>query len=210
MHYAFDIWMEINYPSISFVRYADDIIVHCDRQEDASRILDSIQKRMEECKLELHLEKTKIVYCKDYRRKGKSEYQKFDFLGFSFKPRPTRSKRDGKTFLGFGPAISKSSGKAIVAELKELGIHRLSILTIEDIARILNPKIRGWINYFGKFRRSSLQIIFYKLQERLMKWAINKYKSLNRIKTNGYNLLKKFYKKNPTLFYHWKVGFTNN
>ncbi len=207
LHYTFDKWMGNTYPNLPFVRYADDAIIHCNTEQEAKQVLATLQQRMEVCKLELHPLKTKIVYCKDYRRKGKSAYHKFDFLGFSFQPRSTRSKRDGKTFLGFGPAISRSSGKKIVAEINALRIHKWSGATIEGIAEELNPKIRGWINYYGKFRRSNLGTIFRRLRERLMKWALNKFKSLKLSKTKGFNLLEKYYKKNPKLFYHWEVGF---
>jgi RNA-directed DNA polymerase len=208
MHYAFDMWIEINHPKTPFVRYADDVIVHCATEEEAKSILQSIHQRMNECKLELHPQKTKIVYCKDYRRRQKSKNNKFDFLGFSFQPRPTRSKRNGKMFLGFNPAISKGSGKEIIAEFRKLQVHRWTAATIETIAEALNPKIRGWINYYGKFRRSELRFIFRSLRERLMKWLINKHKSLKGSKTRGYDLLTKHYEKNPKLFYHWEVGYS--
>ncbi|NOQ74791.1 MAG: group II intron reverse transcriptase/maturase [Crocinitomix sp.] len=207
LHYAFDVWMGKSYPHLRFARYADDVIVHCITQKEAEQVLDSIHKRMESCKLELHPKKTKIVYCKDFRRKAKYPNVKFDFLGFSFQPRTCLSKERQRPFLGFDPAISRSSGKEIVATLRKLQLKRWSKATIEEIADILNPKIRGWINYFGKFRKFELKKVFRKLEEYLMRWALNKFKSLKYSIWRGYKLINKFYKLKPRLFYHWEAGF---
>ncbi len=105
LHYAFDVWMKRNHPSIVFERYADDIIVHCQSQREAEELLEAIKERMEAVQLELHPDKTKIVYCKDARRTGDHEHVKFDFLGYTFRPRKIKT-RQGKYSVGFTPAIS--------------------------------------------------------------------------------------------------------
>lgn len=207
LHYVLDLWLTINFSTVSFVRYADDAIIHCVSKEQAETILDAINQRMQECKLELHKDKTKIAYCKDYRRKEKFNVVKFDFLGFSYQPRPTKSKRDGKMFLGFDLAISKSSRKRIVDEIRKTNLHRWSTAQIEEIAEMLNPKIQGWINYYGKFRPYELERVFRRLNYRLIKWLMNRYKRLKSGKRRAFNMLNRICNNNPKLFAHWAVGF---
>jgi len=209
LHYSLDQWLAIDYPHISFVRYADDVIIHCSTEAEANHILASIKVRLQRCKLRLHEGKTKIVYCQDYRREKKQYRVKFDFLGFSFQPRPMKSKRaEGKTFLGYDCAISKESRKKILAEIRATRFHRWSTGTIEDLARLLNPKLSGWVNYYGKFGRYQLNRLFRILHNRLVRWVLNRYKSLKGSKRRAYAYLKQLQKGN-LIFYHWKKGFTN-
>jgi RNA-directed DNA polymerase len=205
LHYAFDMWITRQHPGISFERYADDIIVHCHTQKESGDILLQITQRMEQCKLELHPLKTKIVYCKDHKRKEPHKQVQFDFLGFSFQPRPTRDWRSGEIHNVFDLAISASSQKKITEEFKTMKIHRDSTSTIEDIADRLYSKIQGWINYYGKFRKWDFLRIFRRLSYRLMLWVQNKYK-FNSIK-EGYNWLRNYQKVHPNLFAHWRYGF---
>jgi group II intron reverse transcriptase/maturase len=207
LHFAFDQWMVKNYAAIRFERYADDIIVHCQTKEQAEQMLTSIRERMQECKLELHEEKTKIVYCKDYRRREKFTNVSFDFLGFTFKPRTTMNKSQNKLFQGFDLAISKTSRKKIVGEINKLGFHKWTGHDLSDIAKVLNPKIRGWLNYFGKFRRYELAGVFMRLNFRILKWSRKKFKRLRYSKRANYNWLKRVCHFYPNLFVHWAVGF---
>jgi group II intron reverse transcriptase/maturase len=207
LHYVFDKWLEINHPTVSFVRYADDAIVNCSSKEEAETILVALNARMIKCKLQLHPDKTKIVYCKDYRRREKYKNVKFDFLGYSFQPRPTKSKRDSKLFLGFDLAISSESRKRIIKEITRTCFHRWSTATPEEIAKLLNPKIRGWINYYGRYRRNELSKVFRKLDYRLTKWIRNRYKRIGTRIRDAYKYLKKIRLSNPILFAHWAVGF---
>ncbi len=147
LHYAFDMWITKKHPEISFERYADDIIVHCHTQKEAEETLLQIKERMEQCKLELHPLKTKIVYCKDYRRKEPHKEVKFDFLGFSFQPRPNKERSEGRIYNVFDLAISADSQKRITEEITRMKIHCDSASTIEEIADRLNAKLEGWINY---------------------------------------------------------------
>lgn len=163
---------------------------------------------MLECGLELHPEKTKIVYCKDYRRQAEHENVKFDFLGYSFQPRTSKSKKTGDLFLGFDCAISISSKKRIVRKMRELDIEHLTHKSIVGVAQFLEPYIRGWINYFGKFRLSELNPIFQLLRKRLVKWARKRYKRYNKSLNKAYDWLDRVRVQFPTLFYQWRLGFS--
>ena len=201
LHYAFDEWMRINHLGNAFERYADDIIIHCNTHEEAQNRLTQIKDRLAVCGLEVHPEKTKIVYCKDCRRKGKHETVQFKFLGFGFQPRSLKSKRDGKMFLGYMPAISKESRQRILSEIRKTNLQKWSDSTLEDIARKLNPKLRGWINYYGKFGKSVLMQVMGKLDNRLQKFLRNKYKIVSV--WESVDMLKNIRRETPKLFIHW-------
>lgn len=208
LHYGFDRWLEQTDRTVSYTRYADDVIVNCKSQKHAERTLKAIQNRMHRIGLELHPEKTKIVYCKDYRRKGKYHNVKFDFLGYSFQPRTSKSKKRSGLFLGFDCSISISSRKRIAAKLAELKVHRMTSNSIVGIAKILNPMIRGWINYYAKFRKSMLHGVFKLLNNRLVKWARKRYKRYKTSIKLAYKWFFRIQEQFPNLFYHWKMGYT--
>jgi RNA-directed DNA polymerase len=180
LHYAFDLWMRTNQPHIPFERYADDVICHCKSKAQAEWLLASIEKRLAECKLELNLRKTQIVYCKDDRRKGKYSRVKFDFLGFTFQPRLVKGPYVG-IFVGFTPAISNKASKAIRDEIRLWRLHRRTQQSLEDFSRMYNPIIRGWVNYYGSFYKSKLYDVFNPLNLTLARWAMRKYKKLRGI-----------------------------
>lgn len=209
LHYAFDKWLENFDNTVNFTRYADDVIVHCQSEAHATRILKSIGERMQAVKLELHPRKTKIVYCRDYRRTRKYPQVKFEFLGYSFQPRTTKSKRNNKVFLGFDCAISISSRKRIADKLGALKVQRLNFRSIVGIAQHLNPLIRGWIRYYGKFRISELHKVFRLLNQRLVRWARQRYKRYKTSIKRAYKWLKTVQNQYGTLFYHWQFGFVN-
>ena len=205
LHYVLDKWLEKEYPQVKFVRYADDVIVHCYTEEGANLLLKAITERLTKCNLRLSLEKTKIVYCRNYYRKKQAGYaNKFDFLGYTFKPQTLASKKGG-LFLGFGCTISQKSHRRIVEKWKQQKWHRQTHLQIQDIATALNPQIRGIINYYGKYKISALRRTFRCLQFRLCKWVLNKYKALRNYYKNGYNWLKEIKTSYPNLFYHWQI-----
>ena len=204
LHYAFDEWMRINHSCNAFERYADDIIIHCNSNEEAQIRLNQIKERLAVCGLEVHPEKTKIVYCKDYRRQGKYDKVQFKFLGFGFQPRSVKSKRDGKMFLCYLPAISKESRQRIVLEIRKSNVHRWCKDTIEEIAVKLNPKLRGWINYYGKFGKYVLLRVMRKLDDRLGWYIMNKYK-INSVR-DAFDMLRNIQRDKPNLFAHWKFA----
>ena len=209
MDIVFDKWIEKNYPDIEFERYADDIVVHCRHIKQALRLLEAIKKRLKDCKLELNREKSKIVYCRRNQKKQppfKVYYQKFDFLGFTFKPRMIKER--GKIKLGFTPAISQRNIARISEELFKMKIHRWVHFPLSRIAELLKSKIRGWLNYYSKFRKSELRRLFRVVNRRLAKWVRNKYRKFRRRHWYyAYKYLIGIAKNYPTMFEHWKYGF---
>ena len=204
LHYAFDEWMRRNYKSIPFERYADDILVHCRSEKQARWIKKLIEQRLKQCGLELHPEKTKIVYCKDSFRKGNHPNEKFDFLGYTFRSRLSKD-RYGKFFVGFLPAVSDKVAKSIRRAIRGWRIHRMTDKSIKDLACMFNSVIRGWINYYGQFYRSALYPIFSQLNGALQRWAMRKYKKLRRRKRRAFYWLGRIAKQKSYLFAHWRL-----
>ena len=209
LHYAMDKWLELKHPTVNFERYADDAILHCKSKAHAEWLLEKIRERMTDCGLELHPEKTKLVYCRDYRRQGNYTTVKFDFLGYSFQPRTTKSKKTGNLFLGFDCAISINSKKRIADKMEELNIVGLTFKSIVGVAQFLNPFIRGWVNYYGKFRKHEMNSIFQLLRKRLVRWARKRYKRYKTSLNRAYNWLEIVQKQFPALFYHWQIGLSS-
>jgi len=206
LHYAFDEWIKRNHPGIKFERYADDIIVHCRSRKEAESLQKGIKVRLGKCNLEIHPEKTKIVYCKEGGRDEDYEVVSFTFLGYTFQPRRIFCK-DGRIRVGYMPAISKASMKKIAKEISDMRIQRKTDDSIEDIAELLNAKLNGWINYFGRYSRYKLLPIMRGLNLRLLKWVSNKYKQYRASLRNAQRRLRLFYQNNPDLFAHWRHGF---
>lgn len=210
LHYSFDKWMEVHHEGIKFERYADDIIVHCKSKSESKSLLKEIGSRLELCGLRLHPKKTNLVYCKQASNQNKKvKYGKrtFDFLGFEFKPRSNRLQ-DGNLCLGFRVGISKGSQKRITEVIKKLKIHRATGFELQEIANFIAPKLRGWINYFGKFNMSSLSQVMQRLNERLVRWAMGKYKRFRRNKEKARAYIIQIAEQFPNLFIHWQYGFT--
>jgi len=178
LHYAFDEWMRRNHPQIRFERYADDVIVHCRSEAEAQIVHTAIAGRLAECQLELHPQKTKIVYCKDGNRGRRYANEKFDFLGYTFRPRRAKS-RSGEYFISFSPGISDKSRQSIREKIRSWKLYKRSDLTIEDLARWINPIVRGWLEYYGRYYRSELHAIMYQIDQIISRWAMRKYKSLH-------------------------------
>jgi len=207
LHEAFDQWIAETQPLIVFERYADDIVIHTRSLEQSNFILDKLKLRLKAYSLELHPEKTRIVYCyrtARFHKENKQIPSSFDFLGFTFKPRLC-AKSNGEKFWGFRPAISKKSEKRINDEFKRLAIHKWTETDIHELAKFLAPKLRGWLHYYGKFRISEMQRVFRLLNIRLAKWARNRYKLISYSKSYGW--LKRIMKFYPNTFVHWSYGF---
>jgi group II intron reverse transcriptase/maturase len=209
LHYTLDVWLEKVDSSIKFVRYADDIIIHCLTQGHAEQSLQKIQERVGDCGLTLHPDKTKIVYCKDFKRRQKYGEVQFDFLGYTFKPCTSKSKKTGNLFLGFDCAMSIQSRSRIFEQIRSMEIPRMGCDSIVGIAHHLNPKLRGWIRYFGKYRGYSLSKVFYQLRIKFVRWARNRYKRYRNNLTKAYKWLDRVRAQYPNLFYHWYVGYSN-
>lgn len=206
LHYAFDAWMQRNHPGNPFERYADDVIVHCKTEAEARQMLSEIRDRLAECGLELHPDKTKIVYCRDGYRRDQYPDVQFDFLGYSFQPRQAKSHR-GNLFLSFLPAVSAKAGKAMRKVIRSWKTHRWTQLTLEELAKTFNPVLRGWINYYGRFYRSKLASILGQFDYALERWARRKYKRLNYSQTQARAWIKRIARHNPGLFAHWPITF---
>jgi group II intron reverse transcriptase/maturase len=209
MDIVLDKWMERNYPGNPFERYADDVVIHCSDFKEALRLLENLKERLQECKLEAHKEKTKIVYCKrnqKYHPPFKT-YKSFDFLGFTFKTRRTRGKW-GHLQLVFTPSMRNKAIQRTGEMLRDLKISRMVHLRIQDLAEILAPKIRGRINYFGHFNKTGLKRAMRLINLRLIKWVINKYRRYRRKpRILAWRWLQDIYSKYPNLFEHWKYGY---
>ncbi len=202
LHYAFDTWMTRNHPGIRFERYADDAICHCTSEAEASALRSSLEERFADCGLTLHPEKTKVVYCKDDDRRGTYPNQKFDFLGYTFRPRLSRRRRD--TFgVSFSPAASDKALKAIRQTVRSWTLHERSDKTLDDLARMFNANIRGWINYYGCYYKSALYPTLRHIDRILARWAHRKFKSLRRHRRRTQHWVARIARRQPLLFAHW-------
>lgn len=204
LHYVLDKWLEKYHPKVRMVRYADDVIIHCNTEEEALQTLQAIRARLEECQLRLNEQKTRIVYCKQVRRMDRNNYsKKFDFLGFTFKPKMIKDKQKGRMFLGISCGISMQAQKRIVGNWKKMKIHRQTTKTITEIAEKLNPQLRGIIQYYGKISVYTLGSLMWNLEQRLRRWAQRKYKNLRKSYKKGNDWMVKTKQSYQNLFYHW-------
>jgi RNA-directed DNA polymerase len=204
LHYAFDMWMERKFPACPFERYADDAIIHCDSENQARQLLDMLQQRFAECKLELHPQKTKIVYCKDANRQGDYPVQSFDFLGYTFRPRGAMN-RFGQMFVSFIPAVSEKATKAIRSVLCHWKLSHRGDLALEQLVRWLQPVVRGWVNYYGRFCPSELHRALSTVDELMVRWAQRKYKGRKGHPEWAWDWLKRLRSRQPTLLQHWQL-----
>ena len=202
MHYAFDVWMARNHPGCPFERFADDAIVHCTSRAQAEAVLAGIATRMTELGLRLHPDKTRIVYCKDSNRRGAHEHTSFTFLGYAFRARQARSKH-GVIFTSFLPAMSPEALKAASRRLRKMRIHRRTDLTLDDLARWLNPIIAGWMNYYDRYRRTAMRPLLQRINLYLRRWAGRKYKRLRPYRRFD-QWRTRLVQREPRLFAHWQ------
>jgi len=202
MHYAFDLWLTRNHGNKPFERYADDTVVHCRTEQEAKQLLAEIDGRLKECKLELHPTKTKIVYCQDKERQKQHPNTAFDFLGYTFR-KVLIKDRLGRLQMNFIATVSKNAGQALKDKVKSLKIHKRTGSKIEMIAKQLNPILRGWMNYFGKFNRSAMKRTLDCVQRRLIKWAMCKFKRFRKHRRRAEEWLLQVRKRNPYMFAHW-------
>jgi RNA-directed DNA polymerase len=205
LHYAFDRWMAQHYPQNPFARYADDAVVHCPTKDNAERLCAAIIERLAECGLEVNRQKTKLVYCKDANRVGSHEHERFTFLGFEFRPRYAKNAR-GEYFTSFLPAISRVAAGKIREEMRGWQIARKSDKSIEDLSRMFNPMVRGWVQYYGRYYRSALYPVFRTLDRSLARWASGKYKKLRRHRRRSDQWLQRVAQRSPELWSHWAIG----
>lgn len=204
MHYAFDLWMERKNPRNPWARYADDGVLHCWTKREAEQLLNELSGRMRTCKLEIHPDKTRIVYCKSDRYQGIHEYEDFTFLGYTFRNRYIKNKR-GEFFNGFSPAVSKDAGQVLRDRIRNIRMSNKSV-SIEELAKLINPVIRGWFNYFSKFAAGTAKRILTYVNLTVARWTKSKYKSMKGSTLRAMRFLKRIAQCNPNLFYHWQIG----
>ncbi|MGI6711519.1 MAG: group II intron maturase-specific domain-containing protein [Bacillota bacterium] len=204
MHYAFDLWMTRNRINNPFERYADDTVVHCRTEQEARQLLADIDARLKDCKLELHPTKTKIVYCQDKDRQKEYPNIEFDFLGYTFR-KVCIKDRTGRLQMNFIASVSKKAEQTLKDKVKTLEIHKRTGSKINMIAEVLNPILRGWMNYFGKFNRSAMKRAIDCVQRRLIKWAMCKYKKFRGHRRRAEEWLGQVRKREPNMFAHWTL-----
>lgn len=202
LHYAFDVWVSRNHSDIVFERYADDIVCHGKSEGRVRALLDAMRDRFATCGLTLHPKKTRVVYCKDSRRKMAYPCVRYDFLGFSFHAR-TAQDRQGNLFAGFQPAVSRDALKRMGKEIRDMGIKMRTQATLSELAEMVNPKVRGWIAYFGNLYPQPLKRFLARIDLKLGAWARKKYKHLRAHRRRSWNWLKQWRERQPELFAHW-------
>ena len=201
MHYAFDTWMARTFPAVPFERYADDVVAHCVSERQAHLVRQAIADRMAAVGLRLHPAKTKIVYCKDANRRDAFEHTAFTFLGYTFRARAARDAK-GEVFTSFLPAISKQALKRLSQTVRRWRLHRRTELSFADLAKMINPIVRGWMQYYGAFYRSALSTLLARINTYLVRWTRKKYKRLRprkKVRAAWERIVKQF----PRYFAHW-------
>lgn len=206
LHYVFDDFMVKEFSSIPWARYADDEIAHCASLKQAKYLQRRLQERFSSFGLELNLEKTRIVYCKDDNRKGNHEYTSFDFLGYTYRPRRSMDKY-GRVYLNFLPSVSRDALKAMRQRIRSWHIQLMCDKEIKDTANMFNPILQGWNNYYGKFYANGMYSIWKHMNWYLTRWTMKKYKKLARHKRNARYALEKLARENPMVLVHWKLGY---
>jgi RNA-directed DNA polymerase len=202
MHYAFDMWLAREFPTVAFERYADDAVVHCATERQARQVLAALEHRMVDVGLRLHPDKTKIVYCRDHRRRGSHELTSFTFLGYTFGPRVVQG-RDGRRWVSFTPAVSPQAMKKMGEAVRGWRLHLRTRASLNDLAVLINPIVAGWMNYYGRFYRSRMYPILQRINTYLRRWAARKYKRLRpyrRFQAWWTGILDR----DPGLFTHWR------
>jgi len=205
LHYALDMWLVREFPTVTFERYCDDAVIHCASEEQARHVRARLARRLAEVGLELHPDKTRIVYCQDAVRRDDHEVTSFTFLGYTFRPRLAMT-RWGKHFVSFLPAVSKDAITAMGRKIRSWHIARRSDKSLGDLALMFNPIVQGWINYYGRFYKSMLYPLLRRINEHLMRWAMRKYKRLRRRQQRARELLATASRRSPQLFAHWRIG----
>jgi RNA-directed DNA polymerase len=204
LHYAFDRWMSEHHPGIPFERYADDIICHCRSETEARSLRQTLEARFATCKLQLHPQKTRVVYCKDENRRGSYPERQFDFLGYTFRPRGAKNHA-GKLFVSFAPAVSGKAAKAMRQQMRRWQLHHRNDLALTDVVKRVRPVLLGWVRYYGRFRPSALREALRTLDHFLVRWAQRKYKRFRTHKMRAWAWLRGLRTRQPTLFPHWEL-----
>ena len=208
LHYVFDLWMTKQYPNLPWCRYADDGLVHCNTEQEAEQLFEALKKRFEECLLEMHPTKSKIVYCKDDNRRNDYPNTKFTFLGYDFRRRSAKNTIKNTLFLSFIPAVSNAAKKLMRAKTKQIIKNIDTYKSLNDVANKFNPILQGWINYYGRYNKTALYPIYRHFNLSVIRWLMRKFKRFKGHKIRTAIFLEGLIEKQPKLFAHWKSGFT--
>lgn len=204
LHYVFDMWMKRNHPGMVWCRYADDGLVHCETEQQAQQLLSELMDRFKECGLDLHPDKTKIIYCKDDNRRKDYPNKSFDFLGYTFRARTCKNTKRNDLFTNFTPAVSKVAMKSMRAKVRKDNLRNRTDLSLKEIAAWYNPILNGWLNYYGRYTPSELQAVLWHFDQTLARWAMAKYQGMKGRKVKAAAFLEKVFRREPNLFAHWR------
>jgi len=205
LHYALDVWLSRNMRSVRFCRYADDGVIHCKSEEQAKLVMRRVKERLIECKLEMHPEKSRMVYCRDINRQDEYPVTQFTFLGYCFRPRKAVDKY-GRVYVNFAPAVSREALTAMRQTVRGWHIQLKCDKSLADLSNMFNPVLRGWRNYYGRFHASALKPLWRQVNAYLARWLMRKYKHLARHCTRAYHELSQLAAKSTGLFVHWESG----
>ncbi|MGB8387986.1 group II intron reverse transcriptase/maturase [Mycobacterium sp.] len=207
LHYGFDMWMVREFPTVTFERFADDAVVHCVTERQARQVREAIGRRFVDIGLEVHPDKTRTVYCKDSRRRQEFDQVSFTFCGYAFRPRMAFDKNRKQVYTGFLPAVAPEKLTAMSRKIAAWRIHRRTTLTLKDLAREVNPALRGWLNYFTVFYPTMVIPLCERIDRHLMRWARRKYKRLERSDKRAREWLNGVRERAPGLFAHWALQY---
>ena len=205
LHYAMDRWIRAHLRDVQYCRYADDGVIHCQSEAQAEQVVDRLAQRLRQCGLELHPQKTRIVYCRDVRRTRQYANVTFTFLGYTFRPRKAVDKH-GKGFLGFSAAVSREAMRNMCQRVRSWHLHLKSDKELSDLSNKFNPILRGWANYYGRFYPSALKPLWRHVNAYLVRWMQHKYKRLSRAVTRAARALGRLAERTPGAFVHWERG----
>jgi group II intron reverse transcriptase/maturase len=208
LHYGFDTWMSREFPGVGFERFADDVVVHCVTERQAQQVRQAIGRRFADIGLRLHPDKTRIVYCKDDRRRLDYHQVTFTFCGYAFRPRKSWDKIRGEARTGFLPAVAPGKLTDMSRKVTSWRLHRRTTWSLNDLAEEVNPALRGWLNYFTAFYPSAVIPIAKRTDRHLMRWARWKYKRLKPSEDRARAWLKGVRQRSPNLFAHWALRYT--
>lgn len=203
MHYAFDSWLEREFPAVEFERFADDAVVHCATERQAREVWAALAERLESVGLRLHPDKTKVVYCKDRKRRLKYGCTSFTFLGYTFRARKAPTRGGKSMFSAFLPAVSREALKSKGRIVRRWRINLRTTSDPVELAKWINPIVRGWMNYYGRFYRTEMYGLLRRINTYLVRWARQKFKRLRafkRVKRWWHGILQR----KPDLFVHWR------
>ena len=202
LHYAFDMWMAKEFPTIPFERYCDDFVVHCFSKKQAEYVRRRIAERLGQCGMQLHPDKTRIVFCPQDGREDAYECTSFTFLGYTFRRRSAQDK-NGRVFNGFLPAVSKDAVKKMNRAVHSWRLHNWTTLSLSELAAWVNPVVSGWINYYGRFYHTALRPLLRRINAYILRWVRKKYRRLRSWK-KALAWWRVVLQRAPNLFKHWR------